>query len=81
MCVCVIVQVYAEVGRADLTPGGFGGVRLGPHGFGTGAGSMGNMLGPRHPAFGPLMLLLFRGYASRMLGAKCTNSKRECGSV
>jgi hypothetical protein len=44
--------MYTDVGRADLTPGGFGG--LGPGGFGMGGEFGGNMLGPRHPAFGEL---------------------------
>ena len=46
------MQMYTDVGRADLTPGGLGGLGIGPGGFGMGGEFGGNMLGPRHPAFG-----------------------------
>ena len=46
--------MYTEVGRADLAPGGLGGLGIGPGGFGVGGDFGGNMLGPRHPAFGNL---------------------------
>jgi hypothetical protein len=48
--------MYTDVGRADLTPGGLGGLGVGPGGFGVGGDFGGNMLGPRHPAFGTVFV-------------------------
>ena len=54
-CVYVSLQMYTEVGRADLTPGGLGGLGIGPGGLGVGGELGGNLLGPRHPGFGTIV--------------------------
>jgi len=51
-CASTLLQMYTEVGRADLAPGGFGGLGFGPGGLGVGGEMGGNLLGPRHPGFG-----------------------------
>jgi proteasome inhibitor subunit 1 (PI31) len=50
-----LAQMYTDMGRADLMPGGLGHLGGGPGGLGVGGmgGDFGggNMFGPRHPAF------------------------------
>ena len=47
-----LAQMYTDMGRADLMPGGLGHLGGGPGGLGVGGDfGGGNMFGPRHPAF------------------------------